>query len=238
MTNNPIVPPQDQHDDLFQRLIWTGTATNGASFLALSNIVANAPNQDTALAALTIPMFLLGSGLVVGGTAIWHLLYMRALRMSEAIYFQKSMSAMDRSKLIRPAVAEMPISLDLAKIVYGDRAEDEIRILYKNIVDVHIKGHIEADIDFNSAQEKQKELTIEISKANESAKLWHNMSLALCAAGLVWALAQQNFGVYLNGPTKNAGNVSQESPTEKQRRESKPSPKNVGPAPKKIGPTP
>ncbi|WP_143093710.1 hypothetical protein [Caulobacter sp. UNC279MFTsu5.1] len=238
MTNNPIVPPQDQHDDLFQRLIWTGTATNGASFLALSNIVANAPNQDTALAALTIPMFLLGSGLVVGGIAIWNLLYMRALRMSEAIYFRKSMNAMDRSKLIKPAVSEMPISLELAKIVYGDQAEDEIRRLYKNIVDVHIKGHAEADADFKSAQGKQKDLTVEISRANEGAKLWHNMSLALCAAGLVWALAQQNFGVYLNGPTKSAGKVSQESPIEKERIESKPPSQNVGSAPKKIGPTP
>jgi hypothetical protein len=49
--------------------------------------------------------------------------------MNEAIFFQKSMNAMDRSKLIKPAVAEMPMPLELAKIVYGGQAENEILLL-------------------------------------------------------------------------------------------------------------
>jgi hypothetical protein len=100
-----------------------------------------------------------------------------------------------------------------------------------------MKGNVEADEDFKSAQIKLKELTIEISKANESARFWHNASLALCAAGLIWALAQQNFGIYLNGTTTNASKVSQEAPIAKQHivpptpsQEARPKPKKIGPA--------
>jgi hypothetical protein len=238
MTTNPIVPPQDQHDELFQRLIWTGTATNGASFLALSNIVANAPNQDSALAALSIPMFLLGSGLIIGGSAIWHLLYMRALRMSEAVYFQNSMNAMDRAKLIKPAVSEMPMSLELAKIIHGEQAENEIRLLYSNIVNVHMKASSDADADFKESQSKLSEITIEISKANNSAKFWHNASLAFCAAGLIWALAQPYFGIHLNGPVADASKMSQVLPVEKKNTTPITPAQDVETKPKKIGPVP
>ncbi|MCC7268331.1 MAG: hypothetical protein IT546_13485 [Caulobacteraceae bacterium] len=199
-----IAAARNRSDDMLTRYVWTGAAANGAALLATANIVANVASPDTALRALVWPNTLFIVGLSFGAAAISQILYLSILRVNEAIHQSAADAAFRNLQGTKPVVAELPMSLELARIVHGDNADNEIRKLYANVVRSALDSSERSKPEFEEAQAKKEKVATEILRSMRRALWLFQISMMACAIGFLLGTSGFLLGVKLERPDGDA----------------------------------
>lgn len=125
-TDASVTAQVDQAD---QRLLWTGAAANGALILALIGFAGNASDTVAALRMITLPALISIAGFSFGGTAITHGLARLAHRLVEPIAQTKIAMAHRQMGAFKEVMTMPPMDPEFARVVWGDQAEDQMRML-------------------------------------------------------------------------------------------------------------
>ncbi|MDO8380071.1 hypothetical protein [Phenylobacterium sp.] len=129
MNQHSLSEATTQIDQLDQRLLWTGAAANGALLLALIGFAGNSDDGAGALRDLTIPIALGVLGFLFGGTAISFGAVRLALRPLEALAQLRIDRANRNSEGFKDVLCAPSMDADVAQLVWGDQADDEVRKL-------------------------------------------------------------------------------------------------------------
>lgn len=119
-------------DDLYHRLLWTGSAANGALLLALVNSAANGSDNAASLRSLTIPIGLGAIGFLLGGAAINCGIARTALRPQEALAQTRIERANRKLEGFEEVLSASPLDPGVAQLVWGENAEEEARKLLRD----------------------------------------------------------------------------------------------------------
>lgn len=125
----PCDPATAHVDQSTEKLLWTGAAANGALILALVGFAGGADDQLAALRAITLPVILAVAGFSFGGAAITHGAARLAQRLLEANAHAKIALAHHQAAAFKDVFETPTIDPEVARIVWGDEADDEVRKL-------------------------------------------------------------------------------------------------------------
>jgi hypothetical protein len=191
---------QSAHDEHFQRYVWTAVAANGAGLLALAGIVGGVASPDTALRALVLPLNLFVMGVCFGSVAVSKSLALSAVGLRLALARDRADSALASVRAVGPAVSQMPMSLELAKLVHGDAAPDHVRRLYAEVVKRALERSEEAHPEHESAMRDQAAAADDFTRGMRGAMRWWNASTIACGLAFILAVNVVTFGGSLERP--------------------------------------
>lgn len=187
----PAEPLTSQElDQSSQRLFWSGAAANGALTLALISFAGGADDQIAALRTITLPVVVAIAGFSCGGVAIKFSGARLAQRLVDAVAHRKLVLAHYQQTAFKEVLSSPSMDASTAQLVWGDRAEDEIRKLILGRL-----ANAQAETDRSQQIFDDAMATLEVStKTGErlftKANYWLQVSFVAAALAVVTLLVQ------------------------------------------------
>lgn len=209
----PVEPLSFQEvDQSNQRLLWTGAAANGALILALIGFAGGADDPADALRTITLPVAVAIAGFSFGGAAIMLGGARLAQRLVDAVAHKKLALAQHQQAAFKNVLSSPSMDARVAQLVWGDRADDEIR---KLILGQLANAQAETDKSQHTFDDAMATLEASIKTGHgllAKANRWLQASFVAAALAVVTLMAQAWLVKSEPAPSKNLPVAAVEAP--------------------------
>jgi len=175
-----------RHDEVEQRLVWTGAAANGAFILALTNVVANASDFAATTIDLLWSFSFSGAGFVCGAIAIGVASDLYAVRRREAVAQARLQIANRDLHALRDVLMQGAMPDGLADLMTTDHElQEAVKALRYQLLQTAMHAAEEAPGIAEKALAELNELATEGGAIAGRSRGWLVGSLLLAAASVL-----------------------------------------------------
>lgn len=186
MTNTTQAEARALSDQADQRLLWAGAAANGALILAYISFAGNSDDVRETLRFVSIPLIFALTGFSFGGTAISWAIARVAYRQAEGVAYAQLQSANTSMAAFQEVFSAPSVDPTVAALIWGDGADDEVRRLIFERLQVAKARTDEAPAAAKEALRKLEDASNAGLATVTRARRWLWASFATGALSVAW----------------------------------------------------